>query len=122
MLFDDMNDALKKIYSAALDQSVQNQTPFRKSLEWSDEPPTTIKILAQEALERLKPCQRGRWVRDELGMIKMEPKPTKYMGDLPDVAAVWVYYESAGGGSGRELIKISVEERGGEFVLEARRW
>jgi hypothetical protein len=86
------------------------------------EPDTTVGLLAQEALERLKPCRRGRWVRNELGRIKMEPKPTKYMGDLPDVAAVWVYYESTGGGRGRELVKLSVEEREGEFVLEARRW
>jgi hypothetical protein len=119
--FDDMNDALAYA-SASFDQHVLKESPFRKYLEWSYETPTTFAILAREALERLKPCRRGRWVRNELGRIKMEQKQPTYVNDLPDVGAVWVYYESAGGGSGRELIKLSVEERGGEFVLEARRW
>lgn len=96
-----------------------------ESLEdpYSREPSlTTLMLLAQQAVKMLKPAPRCRWIRDEEGRIKMDPKPGKYMGDLPEVAGVWVYYEARGGGSGKELIRLGVEEEGGEFVLRAKRW
>lgn len=110
--FEDFTEALEEVYR-----------PFRKFYRGFnipvEPPPTTITLLAQQAVERLKPSPRCRWIRDEEGRIKMDPKPAKYMGDL---AGVWVHYESARRGSGRELIRLGVEEEEGEFVLRARRW
>jgi hypothetical protein len=123
MRFDDITKTLKKVYPpGAFDKMIAYESPFRSALFDPAEPPSTIAVLAQVALERMRPCGRGRWVRDEDGRIKIEPKPGQYMGDMPDVAAVWVYYESSGGGRGKELIKLSVEEENGEFVLRGRRW
>lgn len=125
MTFKDINETLKHVYSRRhFDVAAQQTAPFGRFISSLNvgETQSTILLLAQEAVEKLKPSPRCRWKRDAEGRIQMDQKPAKYMGDAPELSGVWVHYESARGGNGRELIRLYVVEEQGEFVLRARRW